>query len=238
MSTKKLTWHGHANFQFQYTSGDESINLLFDPFFTGNPKASKKPTEIDAPDIVLVTHMHGDHVGDAAAICQRTGALLAICVGSGEVLAEAGVPVRQILNGHGFNIGGSMQAKGVTITMTQAFHTTTDTPPVGYIVRMPDGYTIYHAGDTGIFGSMSVLGEMYSIDLALLPAGSVYTMDMKQAAYAAKLLKAKAVVPMHWGTFPALAQTMETFPGILAKQTGARCILMQPGDTVALSHEK
>ncbi len=226
-----ITWHGHANFQI--ASG--GVNLLFDPFFTGNPKAVKSPESIDTPDIVLVTHTHGDHVGDAAAICKRTGALLATAVGMGDELLNAGVPAAQVLNGHGFNIGGSVTAKGVTITMTQAFHTIAGVSPVGYIVTLPGGYTVYHAGDTGIFGSMAVLGELYSIDLALLPAGSVYTMDMRQAAMAAKLLKAKAVIPMHWSTFPALAQSMDGFAELLAKAApGCRCCIMKPGDTIAL----
>lgn len=238
MSSRIITWHGHANFQLDYSSSSESVNILIDPFFTGNPKATKKWDEIKKPDIVLVTHMHGDHVGDAAAICKSTGALLATCVGTADAFTSAGVPESQILNGHGFNIGGSMQAKGVTITMTQAFHTTDGVAPVGYIIKFPDGSRVYHAGDTGIFGSMATLGELYAIDLALLPTGSTYTMDMKQAAYAAKLLKTKAVVPMHWGTFPALEQSMEKFPEILAKQTGCRCILMKPGEEAVFSREK
>lgn len=232
---KKLTWHGHANFQICYEGDGQRVSILIDPFFTGNPKASVKARDIAKPDIVLVTHLHGDHMGDAATICRDTGALLGIPVGAAGEFTKAGVADAQILNGHGFNIGGSITAHGVTITMTQAFHTTDSVAPVGYIVTLPDGYTVYHAGDTGIFGSMGVLGDLYDIDLALLPTGSVYTMDMKQAAYAAKLLKAKAVVPMHWGTFPALEQSMDAFPAALAERAGCRCILMQPGDTVDLA---
>lgn len=238
MITKTITWHGHANFQLDYSSESESVNVLIDPFFTGNPKATKKFDEIAKPDVVLVTHMHADHVGDAAEICKRTGALLATCVGTADEFTKAGVSESQILNGHGFNIGGSVKAKGVTITMTQAFHTTDSIAPVGYIITFPDGSVVYHAGDTGIFASMATLGELYSIDLALLPAGSVYTMDMKQAAYAAKILKAKAVIPMHWGTFPVLELNMEKFPEILAKQSGCRCILMQPGEDRVFSVQK
>lgn len=229
--SKQLTWHGHANFQLQYGG----VNIIVDPFFTGNPTAVTKVEDIDAPDIVAVTHMHGDHAGDAGTILKNTGAVLATCVGVGEQFQAQGVPADKILNGHGFQIGGTMTCKGVAITMTQAFHTIDGVAPVGYIFTFPDGYTVYHAGDTGIFGTMQVLGELYDIDLALLPAGSVYTMDMKQAAYAVKLLKAKTVVPMHWGTFPVLEQSMEAFPAAVAKQApGCRCILMKPGQTVAL----
>ncbi|GHV50107.1 UPF0173 metal-dependent hydrolase [Deltaproteobacteria bacterium] len=234
MSDIKLTWHGHANFQLFYKEDGKETSIIIDPFFTGNPKAGVKPDAIEKPGIVLVTHMHGDHAGDAASICAKTGALLGIPVGvAGDFLKE-GVTEKQICNGHGFNIGGSLKAKGVTITMTQAFHTTDLIAPVGYIMRFPNGYTVYHAGDTGVFAGMGVLGELYSIDLALLPAGSVYTMDIAQAAYAVSLLKAKAVIPMHWGTFPALAQSMEAFPAAVAARSKARCIVMQPGETLAL----
>ncbi|SBW03746.1 conserved hypothetical protein [uncultured delta proteobacterium] len=229
--SNQLTWHGHANFQIQY----DGVNIIVDPFFTGNPKATKKPEGIDKPDIVAVTHMHGDHSGDAVTIVKNTGAFLATCVGVGEQFQAQGVPAEQIINGHGFQIGGTVTCKGVAITMTQAFHTIDGVAPVGYIFTFPSGYTVYHAGDTGIFGTMGVFGELYDIDLALLPAGSCYTMDVKQAAYAAKLLKAKTVIPMHWGTFPVIAQTMDDFPAAVAKQApNCRCIIMNPGETIAL----
>lgn len=229
--SKHLTWHGHANFQIQYNG----VNVIIDPFFTGNPTATKKAEEIAKPDIVAVTHMHGDHSGDAVAILKSTGALLATCVGVGEQFQAEGVPAEQIINGHGFQIGGTMSCKGVEITMTQAFHTIDGVAPVGYIFKFSDGYTVYHAGDTGIFGTMGIFGELYDIDLALLPAGSCYTMDMKQAAYAAKLLKAKTVIPMHWGTFPVIAQSMDEFPALVAAQAPkCRCIVMKPGETIAL----
>ena len=229
--SKQLTWHGHANFQIQC----DGVNIIVDPFFTGNPTATKTPDAIDKPDIVAVTHMHGDHSGDAVTILKNTGAMLATCVGVGEQFQAQGIPAEQILNGHGFQIGGTVTCKGVSLTMTQAFHTIDGVAPIGFIFTFPSGYTVYHAGDTGIFGTMGIFGELYDIDLALLPAGSCYTMDMKQAAYAAKLLKAKTVVPMHWGTFPVLAQSMDDFPAAVAKQAPAcRCIVMQPGETVAL----
>ena len=227
----QLTWHGHANCQFQY----DDINIIVDPFFTNNPTAVKAPDAIDKPDIVAVTHMHGDHSGDATTIVKATGATLATCVGVGEQFQAQGVAAEQILNGHGFQIGGTVTCKGVAITMTQAFHTIDGVAPVGFIFTFPSGYTIYHAGDTGIFGTMEILGDLYDIDLALLPAGSVYTMDIRQAAYAAKLLRAKSVVPIHWGTFPVLTQNMDGFPAAVTKEApDCRCIVMKPGETIAL----
>ena len=229
--SNQLTWHGHANCQIQY----DGVNIIVDPFFTNSPTATKTPDAIDKPDIVAVTHMHGDHSGDATAILKATGAALATCVGVGEQFQAEGIAEGQILNGHGFQIGGTVTCKGVAITMTQAFHTIVGVAPVGFIFTFPSGYTVYHAGDTGIFSTMEILGDLYDIDLALLPAGSVYTMDTKQAAYAAKLLKAKVVVPIHWGTFPVLAQNMDDFPIALAKQApNCRCIIMKPGETIAL----
>lgn len=225
----QLTWHGHANVQIQA----DGVNILIDPFFTGNPKAVCTAMNIVKPDLVLVTHTHGDHVGDAVFISKDTGALVAGVVGAVEALVEKnGLPDENILNGGGFNIGGTVTFKGAEITMTQAFHTSEGGSPVGYIIKFPDGYTVYHAGDTGIFGSMKLWGELYPIDLALLPAGGYYTMDQRQAALAAKLLGAKTLVPLHWGTFPALARDMDVLRGELPKVApGCELVVMLPGET-------
>ncbi len=226
-----LTWHGHANFQIN----SPGCSIIIDPFFTGNPSATVAAKDITPPDIVLVTHLHGDHSGDAVDICRRTGAKLGAVVGIAEIFQQQGVPQNQIMNGIGFNIGGTLTEKGVAVTMTQAFHTTEAGAPTGYIITLADGYTIYHAGDTGIFATMAVWGELYSIDLALLPAGGVFTMDARQAALAARMLKAKAVVPMHWGTFPVLAQDTVEFERELAKTApDCRFVDMKPGRTIDL----
>lgn len=226
-----LIWHGHANFQIS----TPECNLIIDPFFTGNPRAVTSWNAITPPDAVLITHLHGDHVGDASAICQRTGAALLAIVGVGEVLQRHGVPEEQIVNGIGFNIGGTVEVKGVRVTMTEAFHTSEAGAPAGYILTLPDGYTIYHAGDTGIFANMAVWGELYDIDLALLPIGGVFTMDARQGALAARMLRAKAVIPMHWGTFPALSQDTEEFESELSgRASGCRFVAIKPGQTLNL----
>ena len=229
--TATITWHGHANFQIS----SPDCNLIIDPFFTGNPNSQITWKGIDPPDLVLVTHMHGDHIGDTVPICKHTGAMLGTVVGIAEVIQRLGVPEKQILNGVGFNIGGTVTVKNTSITMTQAFHTTEAGTPVGYIIRLSDGYTVYHAGDTGIFSSMAIWGELYAIDLALLPMGGVFTMDARQAALAAKMLRAKAVIPMHWGTFPVLAQSTDEFAGELGKAApGCRFVPIKPGQTIDL----
>ncbi|MDR2077227.1 MAG: metal-dependent hydrolase [Desulfovibrio sp.] len=229
MGGSTLTWHGHSTFQI--TTPDCSV--LIDPFFSGNPLAVTTGENIPPPDVVLVTHLHADHAGDAAALCRRFKARLGAVVGTAE--AVAGVPPSQILNGVGFNIGGTIVEKGVAITMTEATHTSDAGTPTGFILTLPDGFTLYHAGDTGIFPGMELWGELYPLDLALLPVGGVFTMDARQAARAATLLKAGGVVPMHWGTFPVLAQETDTFFAFLA-QTAPNCrpVPMKVGQTIVL----
>jgi L-ascorbate metabolism protein UlaG (beta-lactamase superfamily) len=226
-----LTWHGHANFHIR-TPG---CSILIDPFFTGNPSAVINWRDIGPVDVVLLTHLHGDHAGDALAICTETGAKLGGVVGLVDVFAAQGLSPEHILNGIGFNIGGTVVEKGVAITMTEALHTTEAGTPVGFILTLEDGYSVYHAGDTGIFANMAVWAELYAIDLALLPAGGVFTMDARQAALAAKMLKAGAALPMHWGTFPVLAQDTADFEKELARRA-PDCLFVKasPGQALDL----
>ena len=225
-----ILWHGHANFQIN----SPGCRILIDPFFTGNPAAKIGWEDVAVPDVVLVTHLHWDHTGDAVAVCKKTGAKLGAVVGAAGPLQELGIPQAQLFNGIGFNIGGTVSEKGVFFTMTEAFHTSdSGSSPVGYIITLADGFTIYHAGDTGVFANMAVWGELYSIDLALLPVGGVFTMDGRQAAFAAQMLKAKAVIPMHWGTFPVLAQDTAEFERELDKRApSCRFVRILPGQTL------
>jgi len=206
-----LTWYGHANFRVD--AGNAT--LLIDPFFEGNPTAPLSGADIKKCNAVLLTHDHGDHVGSTVDICKATGAQLVAIVGTAGKLQEAGVPAAQIANGIGINIGGSIDIAGVTITMTQAFHSSDSSLPTGYILTLPGGTTVYHAGDTGIFASMEQWGLLYDIDYALLPIGGRFTMDARQAALACKLLRCSKVVPMHWGTFPVLEQNTKAFAAAL-----------------------
>ena len=224
-----ITWYGHSAFHI----AGEGVSLLVDPFLSGNPTAPIAARDVPKPDAVLVTHDHGDHVGDAVAICKASGAVCACVVGTAAKLAEQGLPQEQIPGGIGFNIGGSVEVKGARITMVQAFHTSDSGVPVGYIVTMPDGFTFYHAGDTGIFGDMALLGRLYPLDLAMLPCGGFFTMDGRQAAEACKLLGAPAMIPMHWGTFPVLAKdTTETAAHLARVMPACRLVTMQPGACV------
>ncbi|MDE5831672.1 MAG: metal-dependent hydrolase [Desulfovibrio sp.] len=207
----KITWYGHSAFKIE-TDGKA---ILIDPFFA--PGSGFVWQDAGKIDLVLITHDHGDHTGDALAICLKWGAKLGCVVGTAQTFREKGLSQSQILNGIGFNIGGSLIYGNTLITMTQAFHSSDSGVPVGYILRLADGPTIYHAGDTGIFSSMKLFGSLYNIDLALLPIGGVFTMDAWQAANACSQLGCRTVIPMHWGTFPVLAQTPDVFLADLAR---------------------
>lgn len=224
----EITWYGHSAFKISSTRA----HVLIDPFFP--PASGVSADNVGPVDMLLVTHDHGDHVGEAVAVCRKSGAMLGAIVGTAAKLMEAGVPQAQILNGIGFNMGGTQECKGIRATMTQAFHSSESGAPAGYIIEMPDGLTVYHAGDTCIFSSMGLWGQLYAIDVALLPIGGVFTMNARQAALACKLLGCKSVIPMHWGTFPVLAQNTEDFQAHLAEVCpGCDCVTMRPGQSLS-----
>lgn len=228
--SESLTWLGHANFKIE---ADGKI-VLIDPFFA--PDAPVKAGEITKCDAILITHDHGDHVGAAVEIAKKTGAAVVAAVGTAARLKGAGAPGDQIAGGVGMNIGGSVRIAGMTATMTQAFHTSESGSPTGYIIRLPSGFTLYHAGDTGVFGSMRLLGEMYPMDLALLPIGGHFTMDPFQAAWACKLLGCKKVTPMHWGTFPVLEANTKSFRELLKEHAPNTGLMeMSPGESAELA---
>ena len=220
----KIKWLGHAAFQITTAQGQ---HIYIDPWLEGNPSCPVAKEDLEPADLVLVTHDHHDHLGDAAALLEEGGAVAA---GQPELigqLEEAGVPTEKLV---GMNIGGSLEAAGVVVTMTQAFHSAAQGTPVGYILTLPEGTVIYHAGDTGIFGDMELLGELYDIDVALLPIGSVFTMDPHQAAMAVELLSPQLVIPMHYGTFPALVQDADEFTQLVGERTPeVKVIALEPG---------
>lgn len=229
MAKAKVKWLSHAGFQI---TSEEGKVILIDPWLEGNPLAPCGAKEIKTADLVLVTHDHFDHAGNAAQIAKNTGAVL---VGMPETVerlsAEAGLPEGQIVFGMGMNIGGTYRVDGIAVTMTQAFHSSRTGAPCGYIITLENGFTIYHAGDTGIFSAMKILGELYPLDLALLPIGGVFTMDPRQAAAAAKLLGAKKVVPMHYKTFPILVQEAAPFVEAVQKEAPeVEVVVLAPGE--------
>ncbi|HDQ39679.1 MAG TPA: metal-dependent hydrolase [Desulfonatronum sp.] len=203
----RLTWHGHAAFGLC----TQNLCVLIDPWLDGNPSSTTAHTALEKVDLVLVTHDHGDHVGQAVEICRRTGAHLLAIVETAAKLKNLGLSADQVVNGVGMNIGGTIRFHGLQITMVQALHSSESGLAVGYVLTLEDGACLYHAGDTGIFSTMDIYGRLFSIDLAMLPIGGVFTMDPRQAAMACAMLRCKEVLPMHWGSFPVLEQNTETF---------------------------
>jgi L-ascorbate metabolism protein UlaG (beta-lactamase superfamily) len=229
----RIRWFGHSGFALQDPSGK---TVLIDPWFQGNPTAPSGPEDVRKAEFLLLTHDHFDHAADAATLARQTGALV---VGIFELIGDLkakGVPESQLLHGGiGMNVGGTVVLDGFSLTMTEAKHSCTLGAPVGYIIQTPSGLTVYHSGDTSIFAGMALLGELYPIDVALLPIGSVFTMDYRQATKAAELLKAKTVIPMHFGTFPILEPNADRFVAEMKKSApGTRVVVLAPGEEISL----
>ena len=189
----KLTWLGHASFLIQSPQG---VRIAIDPFTENNPKFPKG-FDFGKVDIIAGTHTHSDHFGDdGIALAKSTDALV---VGMHELTVVAGAAGIEKVSG--MNKGGAQTIQGVEFRLVQAVHSG---DPCGIVLTFEDGYRIYHAGDTNVFLDMSLIGELYAPDLALLPIGDHYTMGPREAARACELLKIPRVIPMHFGTFPVL----------------------------------
>ena len=235
----EIRYHGHSCFELI----DGETTLLVDPFLSpNNPKADKTAEEVN-PTHIALTHGHADHVADVVAVAQRTGAQ---CV--------AMVEVANWLEGQGVenvsdpNLGGTVTFDGVSIKLVPAWHTNTvpgsdekpysaelGTPmgvPAGLIIKM-GGLTIYDAGDTCLFGDMELIGRRHHVDIALLPIGGHYTMDREDAAYAATLIGARRVIPIHYDTFPPIETDVEAFASELDNH-GIEALVISPGGSAEL----
>ena len=235
MGDVKVKWHGHASFQITSANGK---NILIDPWFEGNPACVTALSDIKDIDYILVTHDHFDHMGQTVEIAKESNStIVAIVETAAKLQAEMGVPPEQVVNGgFGMNIGGTVGLDGINVTMTQAFHSSETGQPTGYVIKLENGKTIYHAGDTGIFGTMATIGEMYPLDLALLPVGSCFTMDPYQAAHALTLLKPKVVIPMHYQTFPILEPDASSFESLAKeKAPDVEVVILNPGEEYTLA---
>jgi L-ascorbate metabolism protein UlaG (beta-lactamase superfamily) len=205
-----ITWYGHACVEVR-TPGAKTI--LFDPWF-GNPKSPKPADAVTACDLMLVTHGHSDHMGDAVALASRLRP-------TWPCMHEMSLWLARRLPGGadaltGMNKGGTFAFGDINVTMVGADHSAGDWnpggettlylgEPAGFVVRLENGYTIYHAGDTNVFGDLRIIGDLYRPNLALLPIGGHFTMGPREAALAVELLGVKDVMPIHYGTFPLLA---------------------------------
>ncbi len=219
-----LTWFGHSNFMLQ----EDGLTVLIDPFFEGNGTAPCGWQALGKVDAVLVTHDHGDHVGQAADICQATGARLVCLFDTVPKMKGLGVPGEQIL---GMNIGGTVPLPGgLRVKMVQAVHSSATGSPAGYILTFPGGYCAYHSGDTALFSDMKLLRRFFDIDLAMLSMGGWFTMDAVEAAVACSFLGCRNVAPMHWGTFPVLAPDTDAFAVALKEYApDTRMVALTPG---------
>jgi len=221
----RVTYLGHA--AFKVVIGGRT--LLFDPWLTGNPAAPVKVEDVEEADYIFVSHDHGDHgLEDAVDISRRTGAPI---VAIFEVANKASGMGAKTVDG---NIGGPIKIDGLEVVITQAVHSSASGSPTGFVVKA-GSETLYHAGDTGLFSGMELIGRLYQLKLALLPIGGHYTMGPREAALAASLLKPEYVVPMHYATFPVLWGTPEMFKEeLMNAYPKAKLIILKPGETAEI----
>jgi L-ascorbate metabolism protein UlaG (beta-lactamase superfamily) len=227
----KLTWLGHATFRIE-TPAEKTV--IIDPWIMGNPMCPESEKNVKNVDVLLCTHGHGDHIGDAAEIARKHNPIV---VGIPELARWLGKKgAKQIAE---MNKGGTQTVADIKVTMVHADHScgiqdgdelVYGGEACGYVVEFSNGVKIYHAGDTNVFGDMAIIRELYSPEIAMLPIGDHYTMGPREAAYACKLLKPKILIPMHFGTFPVLTgrpnQLQKLVPDIEVFE-------MKPGATVS-----
>jgi L-ascorbate metabolism protein UlaG (beta-lactamase superfamily) len=230
----QVTYFGHATFLFRSPKGKI---VLIDPWVQGNPACPPGILDkVDRIDLMLVTHGHFDHIGDARLVAQqfkpRTVGIFEICNWLGKKGVENLVDM---------NKGGTVDLDGIRVTMVHADHScgildddgsiVYGGEAVGYVVEFENGFKIYHAGDTNVFGDRKIIADLYRPDVVFLPIGDHYTMSPREAAYAIRLMKPKKVVPMHFATFPVLAGTPDELKKLTQDVAGTEIVPLAPGET-------
>lgn len=228
----RVTWLGHATVLVQTAKG---TNILIDPFIEQNPKYPRAYRLPDSIHYCLLTHGHGDHTADTVSIAAQYGATVVAIYELADYMRSKGV-AKTI----GMNLGGSVQLDEVEATMVEAKHSAGIQDEegthyvgvaAGYVLSLAGGPVLYHAGDTAVFGDMRVIAELYHPQLAMLPIGGHFTMGPKEAAYAARLLSPKAILPLHFGTFPPLLGTPEDLAKFV--EPGISVARLIPGETLS-----
>jgi L-ascorbate metabolism protein UlaG (beta-lactamase superfamily) len=215
---------GHACFELT----EAEVNVLIDPFLTGNPKAAATADEVD-PTHIFVTHGHADHYGDVVDIAKRTGAEVVTVVETANEIAEGHDPVTAP------NLGGTVDYDWGWVKFVPAWHTSTSpggtvATAAGVVVEI-GGKTIYHLGDTALFSDMGLVKRRHPVDVALVPIGGHYTMDRWDAVIACDFIEADRVIPCHYDTFPAIEADAEAFKADVERDTPSEVVILQPGET-------
>ncbi len=237
-STLDITWLGHSGFLLE---ADGSVPFAFDPWLD-NPRAPADAVALaHRARVILLTHGHFDHLDSVPGIARASGAVVLTTDELATELADQGVAEDQLV---GFNIGGQASASGISATLVQAFHSSSHVDssgrqrelgtPCGFIVEAEGLPVIYNTGDTGVFGDMALIAELYQPELMFLPIGDFYTMGARQAAKAVDLVRPRWIVPQHYGTFPLLTGTLDQFRDALAPAYRDRVLELKPGEAITI----
>ncbi len=227
--TVKLTWLGHSAFALDI----DGHPVLIDPFLTGNPLAAAEPGAV-AAEYILLSHGHGDHLGDTVSIARRTGAVVVTNFEIGNWLNKQGVK-----ESIGLNVGGHYDCGFMSVKSTPAIHSsslpdgTYGGLSCGYVITTKSGQRLYYAGDTALFSDMSLIGDD-GIDFAFLPIGDYFTMGPEDALKAIQYVRPKLVMPIHYNTFPPIVQEAGLWANRVSSETNTQPIVLDPGGSYTL----